>query len=276
MATDKDPVRRALWERLGGLALAVALLALTSAFWWQISGTSYGDRGALDRARDQPHQQVVVVDDRSLSPAERDALGTESAIVALPDGSNADLWALDYGIFDVFSGGPEPGDVVEVVVDPDDRTWAADVAGAGAPLLDRVRYLLISALPLLLPTLVAARYALRGGVPLRALRTLRRPRDRVDAEVVSVMHTRERDTRSVTLRLRVGDDEYSWDATLPKGCVPYVGGTLDLHGDVRDKGWVTAVDEQYGTAFPRSRLRQWGAEPPTRTWHPTDGVVGAL
>lgn len=107
-----------------------------------------------------------------------------------------------------------------------------------------------------------------GPMQLRSYRALRHPRDRVRAEVLAVMPTNQRHEESVTLRIRVGEDDYSWDATLPPGCVPYVGGSFELRGDVRDKGWVMATDPDHGIAYPRATLRKWGEEPPTRSWHP--------
>ncbi|QMW67855.1 hypothetical protein H4N58_08380 [Mumia sp. ZJ1417] len=90
-------------------------------------------------------------------------------------------------------------------------------------------------------------------VPLQALRPLLHARGAATA-VVLPNDPRPWESRR-TLRLRIGTDDYQWDARLPKGCVPYPGGTLDLRGDVRDGGWVLALDPAHGTAYPCKRLR---------------------
>lgn len=152
------------------------------------------------------------------------------------------------------------------MVDPDDPTWAADLGDAEASLLSRARDLALSSLLQLLPLVLLLKIVRSlGPMPLRAYRALRHPRDRVRAEVLAVMPTNQRHEESVTLRIRVGEDDYSWDATLPSGCVPYVGGSLDLRGDVCDGGRVMAVDPDHGIAYPRATLRQWGREPVIRT-----------
>ncbi|MFD1826699.1 hypothetical protein [Mumia zhuanghuii] len=275
MATDDtvDTIRTELRRRLAGLAMAAVLGVGAVTFWYVVSGsTELGDlRRARALAATQTPQKAVVVDVEDLSAKESEGVGGGSAVVRLPDGAHADLWTLDTGLA-AFFGGPDKGERLEVLIDPKEPTWAASADDVEASFLARARFLAVSFLLRGGILLVLARRLLTVGdsIPLRAFRTLLYPRDHVSAEVVAVLHSDKRKPHRVTLRIRVGEDEYSWDATLPPECVPYAGGTLDLRGDVRDGGWVMAVDEKYGVAYPRSPLRQWGAEPPTQSWHPPE------
>ncbi|WP_370619399.1 hypothetical protein [Mumia sp. Pv 4-285] len=273
-ATDAA-IRGALRTRLAGIATAVLVSAGAAAVAAAVSMVNpYGGAHTLARASDvvssQPHVEAVVVDPEEL-PESIDVWG--DVVAQLPDGSYARVWRLDAGFLSIFFGGPDAGERLEVAVDPDEPTWAASVDDAQASLLDRARYVLFELGPLAVLPILLLRILLGLGapIPLRAYRTLRRPRDRAEAEVVTLMRSRKGSDQRVTLRIRVGDSEYSWDATLPNDCVPYVGGTLDLRGEIRDGGWVMAVDPQHGTAYPRARLRKWGSEPPVTTWHPSPG-----
>ncbi|WP_262851999.1 hypothetical protein [Mumia quercus] len=266
MTAEKE-VRTAFAARVTGLVLAGVLVTGATAFW--VFGPFDIDndlRHARRLVSTQEHQRAVVVDSEDVPSEEYEDLGSAIAVVRLPDGSHADLWTTDTGFAAIF-GGPDEGERLTVVVDPDNPTWAASVADAEASVLSHARYLFVS-----LVLHIGGILAIAGGLltlgramPFRAYRSLRRPRDHVRAEVVAVMWAARRAKERVTLRLRVGEDDYSWDATLPAGCVPYVGGFLDLHGDVRDGGWVMAPDPEHGVAFPRARLRKWGAQPSTRS-----------
>ncbi|KAA1423370.1 hypothetical protein FE697_007085 [Mumia zhuanghuii] len=268
-----DAVRRALLQRLTGIVVCVVVAGGGFAFLAHLSiNDPYGGTHDVMRARDvvasQPHVTARVVGYEDLLDSTD---FYREVVVRLPDGSYAEVWTLQTGLFSLFFGGPDNGERLQVAVDPAEPTWAASVDDAQASIVDHARYVLFDLGPLVVMPFLALRliFSAAGSIPLRAYRALRHPRVCAAAEVLTIMHTRKRANQAVTLRIRVNDDEYSWDATLPKDCVPYVGGVLDLRGDIEDGGWVMAVDAQHGTAWPRARLRKWGSEPPTQSWHPT-------
>ncbi|KAA1423369.1 hypothetical protein FE697_007080 [Mumia zhuanghuii] len=92
-------------------------------------------------------------------------------------------------------------------------------------------------------------------VPIQAVRPLLRRRVVTRATVLPTPTTADRPGPASSFHLRIGDHDYAWQAALPSGCVPYVGGTLELRGDVRDRGWVLAYDPTWGAAYPLKRLR---------------------
>ncbi|WP_262852000.1 hypothetical protein [Mumia quercus] len=90
-------------------------------------------------------------------------------------------------------------------------------------------------------------------VPVQAVRPLLRSHEAGTAVVVHGSHSPVRPPKA--LMLRIGDDYYVWSAHLPWGTAPRAGDVLTLHGDVRDGGWVLALDAAHGASYPKRRLR---------------------